>query len=90
MSEQKADFPQGMITKKGNVDFVKAKISFKVDEFVQWLHENQKNGWVNVDVLESKQGNVYAKLNNFEPDTTKSNSATKQSASVEADDSLPF
>jgi hypothetical protein len=86
MSEEKNTFPNGMITKKGNVDFVKAKVSFKVDEFVQWLHDNQKNGWVNVDILESKQGNVYAKLNDFTPEKKEVPQAIAQDESND----LPF
>lgn len=65
--ENKLEFPQGIIAKKGNVDFVKARLSFKVEEFTKWMKENSKNGWVNIDIQESKQGNLYSKLNTFEP-----------------------
>ena len=71
--EQNNDFPQGMITKEGNVDFCKARISFKVDEFKQWLDKNAVNGWVNVDVLTSREGKTYAKLNSFKPEPQEAN-----------------
>lgn len=83
------DFPNGIIAKAGNVDFVKARLSFKVDEFIATLKENAKNGWVNIDVLESKQGKIYAKFNDFEPDTPKAKE-TKQETKQEATDDLPF
>lgn len=83
---EKKDFPQGLIAKSGNVDFVKAKLSFKVDEFVNALKENEKKGWVNIDILESKAGKLYAKYNDFEPQ--KETQSNEQIATT--DDSLPF
>ena len=84
MSENK-DFPNGIIAKAGNVDFVKARLSFKVDEFIATLKENQKNGWVNIDVLLSKSDKMYCKFNTFEPEAKAENKAV-----AEASDDLPF
>lgn len=83
--ENNNDFPKGIIAKAGNVDFVKAKLSFKVDEFIATLKENEKNGWVNLDVLESKAGKIYTKFNVFEP---KTEAATE--TATETSDDLPF
>lgn len=83
MSE-KTEFPQGIIAKAGNVDFVKAKLSFKVDEFIKYLKEKESKGWVNLDVLESKSGNIYTKLNDFKPQPKEETVAT------ETEDDLPF
>ena len=65
MSDKK--FPNGIIAKEGNVDFVKAKLSFKVEEFIKTLQENQKNGWVNIDVKVSRGGKIYTDFNDYEP-----------------------
>lgn len=70
MSDEKK-FPDGLIVKEGNVDFCKAKLSIKADEFIKYLHDNSNNGWVNIDILLSKNGKLYASLNNFKPDTSK-------------------
>jgi len=75
------EFPEGMITKEGNVDFCKAKVSFKVEEFKKWLDANQVNGWVNVDILTSKAGKIYSVKNTYQP---------KQVEESEVNDDLPF
>lgn len=70
------------------------KLSFHKDD-IQKLFDNLDNGWVNC-VVKEKQNKVdgkpthYIEVDKWKPDTTKSNSATKQSASVEADTDLPF
>lgn len=66
MSEVK--FIDGLIVKEGKPDFVKAKLSFKIEEFAKFVKENQKDGWLNIDILESKNGKLYGKLNDFTPE----------------------
>lgn len=48
--------------------FVKAKASIQVDKFILFLekHKNAK-GYVNLDLLTSKAGKLYFKLNDFKP-----------------------
>ncbi|NTW21909.1 MAG: hypothetical protein HGA42_21080 [Nostocales cyanobacterium W4_Combined_metabat2_030] len=49
-------------------DFVKANLSFQADKFYQYMLGTQnEKGYVNVDILESKEGKLYAKLNDFKP-----------------------
>lgn len=48
--------------------FVKGKISFKVDEFTQYLKEHQDNNWVNLILKQSKSGNMYFELDTWKPD----------------------
>lgn len=62
-------FADGMIVKvpQNAPDFVIAKASFKVEEFIQFLKQNDNNGWVNVDLLIGKSGKPYAKLNDWKP-----------------------
>lgn len=66
--------------------FVKMKLSFKVAEFAQFLSENENNnGWVNVDILESKDGTkIYAAINEHTPEKPKTIDDT------EADSAIPF
>jgi hypothetical protein len=63
-------FVDGMIVKKPHQnapDFVKATVSFKMKEFVEWGREHHKEGWVNVQIKESKGGKLYAALDTFTP-----------------------
>lgn len=48
-------------------DFVKGKLSIRVEEFKQFLDENEKEGWVNIDLKESQQGRYYAVLDEWVP-----------------------
>ena len=61
-------FPKGFIYKEPEKapQWIKAKISIKVDEFIQFLQENENNGWVNIDICESKDGTKrYPVLNTY-------------------------
>ena len=71
MSEQKETvFLDGFIFKRpreGAPDFVKGEMSIKVDEAVAFLQKNSKNGWINADLLSSKDNTkLYFKLNTWE------------------------
>lgn len=61
-------FAEGIIAKRRDTapEFVKASLSFKVDEAVVFLQKHAKNGWVNVDVKVGKSGKWYCELNTFE------------------------
>lgn len=72
MSEQKQEvvFADGMIFKKPNEhapDFVKGKISIKVEEFVPFLQKHANNGWVNLDLKKSQTGKLYVSLDSWVP-----------------------
>ena len=54
-------FPEGIMAKKPNEnapDFVKAKVSIKRDELLNWL-QSQSDEWINLDLKESKKSNKY-------------------------------
>ena len=58
----KAEFVEGMIAKKGywnKEEEPHLKISFKTEEFIEWLKANTDKGWCNVEVKTSKKGNVF-------------------------------
>ena len=94
MNEEKV-FTQGMIFKQRQdvPDFVLGQLSFKVEEFIQFAKENQKNGWLNVDLLKSKAGKPYSCLNKWEPSVTETTgrSVIPTPPAVEIDvDDIPF
>jgi hypothetical protein len=55
--------------REGAPDFVKGRLSFKVADAIPFLekYKNEK-GYVNVDLLKSKEGKLYLKLNNWKPE----------------------
>lgn len=56
--------------REGAPDFVKGRVSIKVEEAVKFLqtHKNEK-GYVNLDLLKAKEGGkLYFKLNTFKPE----------------------
>ena len=71
MSEQETIFVDGLIftrPRESSPDFVKGGLSIKVDELIAFLQKHKKaDGWVNADLLKSKQGKLYFKLNTWEP-----------------------
>ena len=54
-------------------EFVKGKLSITVNEFVQFINNNQKNGYINIDLLVSKAGAPYAILDTWEPNQDNTN-----------------
>ena len=73
MSEEK-QFVDGLIAKNpgdNTPSFVKAKLSFKLDEFKEWVGNCVKAEpgieWLNVEVKESKNGKWYAERVTWKP-----------------------
>ena len=69
MSDDKV-FADGMIVKhphQNAPDFVKAAVSFKLKDFFEFAKQHQKEGWLNVQVKESRGGKLYAELDTFTP-----------------------
>ena len=62
-------FPDGFIVKRNPnaPEWVLANVSIKVDEFVKFLKEHDKNGWVNLELKNSKEGKPYLQLDTWEP-----------------------
>jgi hypothetical protein len=63
------DFPKGIIAKRNESapQWALCKLSFRVDEFIQTLQENNKNGWCNLEVNMSQAGKPYVKFDTWEP-----------------------
>lgn len=72
--QQEKVFPAGLIYKQPSPrapQWIKANLSFKVDEFIAWLKQYDNNGWVNVDVKESKGGKIYCELSTYKREEPK-------------------
>lgn len=84
------EFVEGLIVKAprdGAPDFVKAAISIKRQELIDWL--NGRDGeWVNVDVKESKGGKWYAAVNTYKPKEERTGGGNARGGDPE--DSIPF
>ena len=84
------EFPNGLMVKKprdGAPDFVKASISIKREELIEWL--SSKNGdWINLDVKEAKSGHWYSSVNTFKPKQESKPGANVPAAEYDSD--IPF
>ena len=68
MSKEKV-FADGFIfkTRENQPDWVVGSMSVKVEDAIVFLKDNNKNGWVNLNVNTSKSGKKYVELDTFEP-----------------------
>ena len=66
-------FPQGIIFKlpegkvKEKCPWIKGRLSFKVDEFIEFLKKHNNNGWINLDIKKSKEDKMYLELDTWKP-----------------------
>ena len=105
MAQEEKVFADGFIFKRNEKapEFVVGRLSMKVDEAIEFIKSNQKNGWVNLGIKQARSGNYYVELDTFEAKNDsskgstvekydeKSNNAVELKAEVqEEDDDLPF
>ena len=85
-------FTDGMIVKRNDnaPEFVISNISIKVEEFTKFLGKHNKNGWVNIDVLKSKNGKYYGQINNWQPNQNDVVTNTNTASNDNQSDDLPF
>ena len=103
MSDQ-MEFIDGLFAKAPHPnapDFVKAKISIKREELINWLN-NRSDEWVNIDVKEGRTGKWYASVDNWKHDpamagnsqpfesTGNSPEFISNTSEQEFDDDIPF
>ena len=72
MATKEKVFVDGMIVKKPAdkaPDFVICGLSFKTQEMIQFLTENDNNGWVNAQIKSGKSGKYYAELDTWKRDS---------------------
>ena len=48
-------------------DFVVGNLSLKAEDAVQFIKDRAKNGWVNLNINQSKGGSYYVELDTYEP-----------------------
>ena len=81
--------------------FVLGSVSIKVDDFITFLKDNVKKGWVNMDLKESKNGKHYFQVDTWEPKPRSADENTSAPAAApppaaaapaaaKADPDLPF
>lgn len=91
MSEREKIFVDGLIVKSAKPDFIIAKLSVKVEEFTEWTKKNQVDGWVNIDLKESKSGKFYGELNDWKPNKEGGRKSTEIDTSDNLEDEdFPF
>jgi hypothetical protein len=69
-------------------DFVVGRLSMKVDDATKFLKDNEKNGWVNLNIKTARSGNHYVELDTYEPKGEKSEAKPTQKAKPK--DDVPF
>jgi hypothetical protein len=81
MSDDKI-FAAGFIAKRHEraPDFVTCSLSIKVGEAITFLQNNEREGWVNLQVKQSKNGKYYVELDTWQP--TQGESAKQGMAQV--------
>jgi ribonuclease HI len=93
MSEEKI-FAEGFSFKRRDnaPEFVIGRQSIKVDEAIAFLTKNAKNGWVNIDIKQAKNGNYYCELDNWESGTAQKPKVQEKVAPTPSKvvDELPF
>lgn len=79
---QEAEFPKGVIVKRPKEtapDFVKADVSIKVDDLIEYLQNcNPKSGWWNGQIKESREGKLYISRDTYEAPDPSANQAPKR------------
>lgn len=77
MSEEK-NFVDGLLVKlpdENAPEFVKLKLSIKLDEFGPWVSAQKANDpsieWLNIEIKEGRSGKWYAERNMWKPADTK-------------------
>jgi len=94
MQQQEKIFADGFSFKRreGAPSFVIGRQSIKVDEAIAFLKANVKNGWVNLDIKQSKGGSYYCELDTWEAKPQGNAPAKAQAPApvVEEEDDLPF
>ena len=85
-------FADGFIFKRREnaPEFVIGNISVKVEDAVAFLNANKKNGWVNLNVLNSQAGKPYIELDTFVPKKKANGVDTAPNQAPVQEVDLPF
>lgn len=85
-------FAQGFSWKRQEKapDFVVGRMSIKVNEAIEFLKENERNGYVNLNVKTARTGNHYVELDTFQPKSASEKAPVKEPEKKQDEDELPF
>lgn len=92
MAQDEKIFADGFSFKRNEnaPDFVVGRLSLKVDDAVAFMKENEKGGWVNLNIKTARSGNHYVELDTFEPKgksaPAKAQAKPKAKAKADEDD----
>jgi hypothetical protein len=91
MSKEKV-FANGMIVKvrEDAPEWAICKLSIKVEDFVEFLKENEDKGWVNLDVNVGRTGNAYASLDDWKPSNDGGKKTSQKKVEDDSEDDVPF
>tara|TARA_B100000212_G_scaffold324966_1_gene286240 strand:+ start:118 stop:402 length:285 start_codon:yes stop_codon:yes gene_type:complete len=73
-------------------DFIKANISIKREEMLNWL-SSRSDEWINIDVKEARSGKWYAAVDNWQPNAAAAPAAVAGSPpppEEDFEDDIPF
>jgi hypothetical protein len=94
MNDQEKVFVDGMMAKQpddGAPDFVKLKLSLKLDEFGAWVAAQKKADpsieWLNIEVKEGRSGKWYAERNMWKPSADQ---PARQAQNPVPNDDIPW
>lgn len=78
-------FADGFIFKKRDnaPDFVVGQLSIAVEDAIQFIGQHEKNGWVNLDIKQSRAGKYYIELNQFVPKNQQAEKPTRARAAAQ-------
>lgn len=65
-------------------------LGFSKDDLEKLTNNLNTNGWVNVDIKESREGAPYMEINTYGQEGTTSTKETKKVDNAEDGDDLPF
>ena len=84
------DFPTGLYHNQRDKapDFVKANIGIQRDRFIEWLKGQDEN--VSIDLLVSRDGKPYAKINDYKPKEGAKEPASVNNLPDDSESDLPF
>jgi len=68
--------------REGAPDFVIGKVAIKVADALTFIKSHDKNGWVNLDVKQSKGGKFYMELATWTPKMDEKKNELKSSGRI--------
>ena len=75
-------------------DYVIGKVAINLEQFrpwvQQWQRDNPGEQWINVDMLVSKAGKPYAKLDTWKPEPKPDPAPEPEPVDLPPEDDIPF